>query len=413
MRYFIFLMSFQLFLSSCSVFDSNYNKEKLPGDRQKAFISNNKEGNLNKKVASTKRCTNLKSLNKIKLLAQKKIDVFQTIGVTNKPLATKNKVIILTSKGELIAYNLDLNKKLWSKSLNNKSNSLTTVGKIIEENGVLYVTYGVNKLVAVDSQSGKEIWVTKFNDVVKGRPVIHGDRIFIHSAHNEIYALKKSDGTIIWRHIDAGYVQSTVADFAPVVYNKNVIFQVANNEIIALDIEKGTVNKIFVIHNQYGFKNSETHKYIPNHFFIENDVIYATSKDGKLMAIDYQTQEKLWQQEINSSTKFLVYNKVIYVITDKDELAVLNKKTGQIEYMIDLNSCIKAKNNYHRWTKPVIYNKNSILITSYDGYLLKFNIYSGRLLASVVDMEFVTSSPAVFGDYIYIISNNGNIYKYR
>ncbi|CAK6538087.1 MAG: Outer membrane protein assembly factor BamB, contains PQQ-like beta-propeller repeat [Candidatus Midichloria mitochondrii] len=409
-RYFMFLLSFQLLLSSCSVFDPNYNKEKLPGKRQKVFISNNKEGTLGRKVALTKRCTSLQSLDKIKLLAQKKIDMFQTLGVTNKPLITKDKVIILTSKGRLLAYNLDLNKKLWNKSL---SSSLTTVGKIVEEDDILYVTYGINKLIAVDSQSGKEIWTAKFDDVVKGRSIIYGDKIFLHSAHNEIYALKKSDGTIIWRHIDTDHVQSTVADFAPVVYDKNVIFQVANNEIIALDIEKGTVSKIFVINNQYGFNRGETHKHIPNHFFIENNIIYATSKDGKFLAIDYKTQEELWQQEINSSAKFLVYGKLIYVITDKDELAVLNKKTGQIEYLVDLNSCIKLKNNYHKWTKPVIYNKNSILITSYDGYLLKFDIHSGKLLASIGDMEFVTSSPAVAGDYIYVVSNNGHIYKYR
>ncbi|MDJ1406968.1 MAG: PQQ-binding-like beta-propeller repeat protein [Candidatus Midichloria sp.] len=404
------MLSFQLLLSSCSAFDPNYNKEKLPGERQKVFISNSKEGALSKKAALSKRCTNLQSLDKIKLLAQKKIDVFQTLGITNKPLITKDKVIILTSKGRLLAYNLDLNKKLWSKSL---SNSLTTVGKIVAEDDVLYVTYGINKLIAVDSQSGKEIWTAKFDDVVKGKPIIYEDKIFLHSSHNEIYSLKKGDGTIIWRHIDADHVQSTVADFAPVVYDKNVIFQVANNEIIALDTETGMVNKIFVINNQYSFNSNETHRYTLNHFFIENDIIYATSKDGKFLAIDYQTQEELWQQKLNSSAKFLVYGKYIYVITDKDELVVLNKKTGQIEYLVNLNSCIKLKNNYHRWTKPVIYNKNSILITSHCGYLLKFDIHSGKLLASIGDMEFVTSSPTVFGDYIYVISNNGHIYKYR
>lgn len=398
-----------LVITSCNFIDHDYDREALPGVRREIFISDTEEQKDNQKLI--KRCSNLNALPKIKLVAKRKIDAFQTIGITNKPLILQDKIVILTSSGELIAYDLDLNKKLWIKELK-KGDTKITVGKLAQEDGILYVTYGVNQLIAVDSSNGKEIWSTTFDDIVKGTPAIYQDKLFVHSSHNHVYALKKSNGKIIWRHVDADHLQSTFTDFSPMIYDNKVLFQVNNNELIALDINMGTVNKTFVINNQYGLKSNETQKHIPNHFFIKNGVIYANSKDGKLIAIDYKKQQQLWYKKINSSTKFFVYGNNIYTITNQDELAVINKRTGKMEYLIDLNSCAKYKNTYHKWTKPLIHG-GRILVTSYDGFMLKFDLKTGELFAETGGMEFVTSSPAISDRNIFVISNNGNIYKYQ
>ena len=404
----VLLVIILLLATSCSVIDPEHNKEILPGVRQKFFADGEEKDSHQKFI---KKCSGTNTVPKMKLIAQKKIDAFQTIGITNKPLILRDKVIILTSAGKLVAYDLNLDKELWSKELK-KGDAKITVGKLAVEDNILYVTYGINKLTAFNSDDGKEVWTATLDDIVKGTPTVYRDKVFVHSSHNHIYALKKCNGKIIWRHVDADHIQSTFTDFSPVVYDNKVLFQIANNEIIVLDIDTGTVNKIFTINNQYGFKSNETQKYIPNHFFIENGVIFTNSKDGKLIAIDYKKQQELWHQKINSSSKFFLYGSTIYTITNQEELAAINKKTGKIECIIDLNSCTKSKNTYHRWTKPVIQD-STILVTSYDGFVLKFDLKTGRLLAEAGGMEFVTSSPAVYNRGIFIISNNGNIYKYQ
>jgi hypothetical protein len=136
--------------------------------------------------------------------------------------------------------------RLWSRALGDGYSG------IAEEHGTLYTAYrqgGDDVVIALDAQSGKTIWETRYaapfknanaSDVGPGpyaMPQVIGERVVMVSGHGQIQSLDKQSGKIVWSHDLYGEYGGTRLQFGysshPLPYKDTLIVLAGGGGLLA------------------------------------------------------------------------------------------------------------------------------------------------------------------------------------
>ena len=69
--------------------------------------------------------------------------------------------------------------------------------------GKVYATNGAGDVVALDAQTGAELWQVKPAGPLRGSPTSPSTRVYVMTQDNQIHALNTADGTPIWNEAAA------------------------------------------------------------------------------------------------------------------------------------------------------------------------------------------------------------------
>jgi outer membrane protein assembly factor BamB len=111
------------------------------------------------------------------------------------------------------------------------------VSGLLIEGDTIYTGTSNNQIIAVDRNNGDLLWETPTENAVWSPPALIDETIFVSSIDRNIYAVNKSDGSIKWTHTlnGAGAGSPVISADKQRVYAGSF-----GGEVIALDIEDGS-----------------------------------------------------------------------------------------------------------------------------------------------------------------------------
>lgn len=198
---------------------------------------------------------------------------------TSSVFCDDNSVYLTAPNGVLHALNKNGKKKWTYKPNDSYISSPPTVFK-----DTVYVGTHDGKVCAVNIETGRSIWISKFGESYKGiffAPIAFDGTVFVGSSDNKVYALDAKSGELKWSY-NIGNEPSS----SPGVSSGNIYIGSSNGELIALDADNGEIKWVFYVE---GFLVSSP--------TIDDIIIYIGSNDGKLYALDARTGESYWAYE--------------------------------------------------------------------------------------------------------------------
>ena len=114
------------------------------------------------------------------------------------PLLQDDTIVLLAKPDQLRALRKADGSEVWRRAL---SGELTTPNLTADSGGVL-VASG-NRLSRFALSDGRPLWERELSGVL-GRPTLAGDRIFVGSTDNSLYALNAENGRLAWPRWKAG-----------------------------------------------------------------------------------------------------------------------------------------------------------------------------------------------------------------
>ena len=100
----------------------------------------------------------------------------------------------------------------------------------------------------------------------------------------------------------------------------------------------------------------------------------------------------------------------MFVVTNNNELAAINKENGDVLWATALDLGKKAsKITVHA---PVIFN-NLLIVALSDGNVLTYNPQTGKQTNKVDINEDLNAAPIAAGDYIIFTTSNAKIIAYK
>lgn len=134
---------------------------------------------------------------------------------------------------------------------------------------------------------------------------------------------------------------------------------------------------------------------------VDKDVLYTTSWNGNVSAINIKLNNLLWEKNIgfSSSSSPIIVGDTIYV-GSSDGLFALNKVTGEILWNNEIETVS---------SKPAFFD-GVVYCSSNDGNIYAFNSENGLLKWTFKTNDEIYSSPVICNNILYIGSNDGYLY---
>lgn len=297
----------------------------------------------------------------------------------HNPVVVNNVVYSINPNGILYAKSLDnLKKTIWKLKLyKNKDLSNFSFAKMSFSDGKLIINTGYNDIISVDIDSEKIEWIKKINSVSASYPVIDENRIYVLTTNNKTYALNKRNGEIEWIH--SGIMKNTaILGIAnPLIYRNMIISSYSSGEIYAVNKQTGeTIWSKNLTEDIQSFTNFELTD-IDATPIIKDGRIYAVNNSGKLVSLNVNIGQVIWEKNFSSITDFWLAGRFLYIINNDNILTCMEIGSGAVQWVNVLPKYKKEKKK-----KGLITYKN---ITMAGGNLLLVNNLKRVLVVSPID----------------------------
>ncbi len=432
MTKFLFVISFFLILSGCSLKD-NYKLIKF----KEKNISNNK--NLDE--AKNKENEKLKELNPeleldfsklvirdnfydnknnigsqnydgiLDKIGHYKFSKFKKIRLINyEPIFLNDGLILYDKKGSIIRF--DKNQKIiW------KNNYYSKIEKklkpklnfaIIGQN--LIVADNIAKYYSINIKTGEVNWTKNnlypFNSSIK----IHKDKFFIVDYKNTLRCYYILDGSECWNlQTDNSFTISN-AKYSINIINDVIFFSNSIGDITAVDIDSGLL--IWQLPTQSSSIINETFNFKISKLVSDGNSIFFSNNKSEFYSVDVKTGTTNWVNQINSTLTPINIENLIFTVSKTGHLFVIEKNSGNVIRKTDLYKKFKPKKRKEIEPIGFVIGNENLYLTSSNGTLIKSNLKIGNIIKTEKISKDKLSQPFIFNKNLYVV-RNGLILQYN
>lgn len=337
------------------------------------------------------------------------------IPLTTQPIVVAGVIFTLDSRNKLRAIRSDNGREIWAHSMKDKEEGDDVIpGGIAFSAGTLFVTNGFKQLIAVDPQQGKTLWTADLPAPSRAAPSALDGRVFVSTLDSRLLAFDAKTGQSLWDQ--QGFSESTtlLGASVPAVNSNIVVPAYSSGEVYALRVENGAVawtDNLAATRRTGALSTISDIKALP---VIDRGIIYAVSFSGLMVAIDQRTGQRIWQREIGGAQTPWVSGNLVFVITKEQKLVALERETGSISWVTEL----PAYKNKSQRTDPITWNGpilagGRLMIFSSHGKAFDIDPQDGRKIRGWATRANVHIPPIIAKQTLYLLSDNGTLYAYR
>jgi len=294
------------------------------------------------------------------------------------------------------------------------------------QDGVLYIGSYDHNLYALEADNGKFVWKYAANGGIVSKPAIHDNKLYFGSTDQYVHAISCRGGKKVWVQSTDGAIYSS-----PTIAEGHLFIGSDDEQLHVLNILAGreawsvnlgsrvrsspivAADSVFV-----GSENGEIQCYdfsgnirwrtaakravtATPHFY--DGVIYITSLDGILYAIDAKSGWVIWRyrMESGSISSPTTNENHIYVGSTDNAFYCINIKSANKVWSFDTDNQVNSS--------PVFY-KGAIYFCNVDGLVYSLHAGSGRLRWKYQTEGSITGSPIIVDDILYIGASDNKMY---
>jgi len=294
------------------------------------------------------------------------------------------------------------------------------------QDGVLYIGSYDHNLYALEAENGKFIWKYAANGGIVSKPAIHDNKLYFGSTDQYVHAISCRGGKKVWVQSTEGAIYSspTIAEGHLFIgsddehlhvlnilagreaWSVNLGSRVRSSPIVAADSvfigsENGEI-QCYDFSGNIRWRTAAKRAVTASPHFYDH-VIYITSLDGILYAIDAKSGWVIWRYRMESgsiSTPTTNENH-IYVGSTDNSLYCINIKSANKVWSFATDNQVNSS--------PVFY-KGAVYFCNVDGLVYSLHSGSGRLRWKYQTDGSITGSPIIVNDILYIGATDNKVY---
>ncbi len=319
---------------------------------------------------------------------------------TLQPAIGEGVVYAASNKGRVSAWPVEKGDRLWRTDL-----GIPLSGGVGLGAGLVAVGSTKGELVALDVETGEERWRLTLSSEILSAPAAQGDLLVAQTQDGKIYGLSVSTGEEIWRYSVEVPVLSLRGTAGPVVTPRMVITGFANGKLVALNTATGTL--IWEAKLATGEGKSELDRMVDvNSPILGDEVVYATSYQGRAGAFSRGTGRELWAQKNSSFHPPSFGSGRLFVVDTLDQVLRLRSSGGRAEWT---NTDLLRR----RLTSPLAIS-DYVLVADGEGYLHALSQADGSIVGRIkVDGDGVGVAMVSDGETIFVQDKSNDLTAYQ
>ena len=283
--------------------------------------------------------------------------------VASSPAVANGVVYAGSLDNNVYALNATTEAQLWQFATGNIVISSPAVA-----NGAVYVGSFDNNVYALNAATGAKLWQFTTGNSVWSSPAVANGVVYVGSFDNNVYALLAGTGAKLWQFTTGNYVaclprrwstewstsvHTTTMFLCPERRHRRHAVAIHHRGVRGLfpgSVERAGLGAgvqgidIGVKRTDVGAKvwQFTTGNSIDTSPAVANGVVYVSSGDNNVYALNASTGAKLWQTAVYLGTDAAVANGVVYVGSGDNNVYALNASTGAELWQFTTGSFVES-----------------------------------------------------------------------
>lgn len=287
-------------------------------------------------------------------------------------------------------------------------------GGVAVDGNVVYVASGYGRMIALDANSGSEIWRTATDVPLHSAPTISDGRVFAITDDNEVFAFDARSGDVLWTY--QGIIETARMLTAPSVaaVDDVVLVPFSSGELVALRAQNGTVLWQDALTATGQLTPLSTLNDIGAGPVVGDGYVIASSQSGATTAFDLRSGQRIWNQPAGSLGYPLMVGDFVYVVTTDAQVVCMSRADGSVVWISQLQTYVKPKKQKERisWAGPLLVS-GKLFVVGTNGEAVLLNPQSGDIQRSYDIGKPVFAQPVFADGTIYLLNEDADIVALR
>jgi outer membrane protein assembly factor BamB len=271
---------------------------------------------------------------------------------------------------------------------------------------VVFVVTEKGDLVALSFSNGKELWRKAVGSEVLSPPGVNQSVAVVLTAAGEIKTYDVSTGDKLWQLTTPVPVLTLRGTATPVMDDDAVYIALSNGRLLAFNATDGKLLWQYTVGVPKGTSEIERIVDILGRPVIDGTMIYVTSYQGRLLALDKVNGRPLWEKNVSSYTSPTYSVGQVYTTSEEGTLSAVNQYNGQLN-----------------WEKTTLFRRgltapkawgSYVAVGDFEGVVHLFAQSDGRLVGRTkTDSDGIRAEFLLFKKMLIVFTNNGELHALR
>jgi outer membrane protein assembly factor BamB len=257
--------------------------------------------------------------------------------------------------------------------------------------------------VALDAETGSERWRARVNSEVLSIPAAAQGVVVVHTSDDKIYGLSTQDGTLRWGYSKPIPALTLQGSASPTIEGRQVLCGLASGKLIALDLQNGQLLWESSIALPGGRSELDRMVDIDGAPLLIAGIAFVATYQGNLAAVEAQSGGVFWRREFSTASGLGADRRRLYASDSQDRVHALSPRDGASTWT---QEGLKGR----RLTGPAVVGDH-LVVGDADGYLHWLATEDGRLVSrNRPGSSRIAATPVVADGVVYVIDDNGDLF---
>lgn len=335
--------------------------------------------------------------------------------IASPPVVADGRVFAMDAGTKLTALDAASGSRLWTFDVEPEKDSAGgSGGGVTYDRGKLFVGTGYAQVIALDAETGKEIWRQTLTAPLRTGPTVGAGRLFATTVDNQVHALDLATGRRQWAHSGITETAGFYGGSSPAVEGAIAIAAFSSGEIFALRADNGRVLWSDSLAGALRADPVSSMADIHGLPVVDHGQVFAASNAGRVVAIDLRSGGRIWDQNFGSLSTPWLAGDFIFMVTVDAELVCITRRDGRIRWVSRLRQFRNEKEKRGRiiWTGPVLAG-SKLFVANSEGEALTVSPLNGEVDSRIRLSGPVFVSPIVANHTTYVLTDDGDLVALR
>lgn len=332
------------------------------------------------------------------------------------PVVGGGKLFAVGTDGVVSAFDAATGALRWTHRAQASSDLVNSLfgGGASYADGRVYATNGAGEVIALDAETGRQLWQVKPSGPLRGSPTIAFNLVFVMTMDNQIFALNTADGSLAWQESGSATQAGVFGVAAPAAGQGTVIAGYSSGELVAYRYENGRVLWSDALARTSISTEVGALTDIDADPIIDGGQVYALGQGGRMAAYDLLSGQRAWELNLAGISTPTVAGEWIFTLTDDGRLLAITRATGKIRWITQLQRYRDEEDREGPvfWTGPVLAGDQLWLANSLGG-VYRVDPADGTASLHVDLKQPVSLAPIVANQTLYVLDDSGRVTAFR
>ena len=336
----------------------------------------------------------------LKVLWSRDTDAAENIASYNlRPLIVDNQILSIDTEGVVSNINAESGRENWQFDT-----EIAAISGLAGNRDVIIVSSGDGDLAAFKHLKDglKMLWSIQLKGEIRATPAVDNQQIFVRTVAGKITAVSLIDGSILWtisRRIPA---LSLTGNSPPLVDGSRIIVGFDDGKLAAFDRNNGQTIWETVVSLSNGRTEIERLVDIDGQFLLRNGIVYVSTYQGRLAAIQAINGNVLWSRKFSSFQSIVADDEALYLSGDLSHLWSIDRRSGTAFWKQEVLHARKI-------TAPQLL-RDKIVVADLEGYVHWFDKTDGSLVGRIkTSSARHITQPLLWQNNVVVFDSDGRL----